>query len=238
MKTLGIIGGVSWHSSAEYYQQLNRAVSERLGKRHSARVVLASLDFFDLLQWQKTSDQTVLLNGLLVEANRLKSAGCDGFLIASHTLSWLGPLIEAETGLTHVSLFEAVFRQLRSLGARRMGLIGTQYTMKETLYREIYEKAGFEVFVPQEPHLTQVATIIYKELVQGIFLPQSKNSVLECVDHLGTLGAQVVVLGCTEIGLLIRERHWPQTGSKGNQPIPLIDLIEAHVSASVDWMLE
>lgn len=237
MKTLGIIGGVSWHSSAEYYRQLNEQVAVRKGQRHSARVVMTSIDFADLLAWQKDVSQEQLKTAFLKEGERLKDAGCGAFIIASHTLTWLGELIEAELGLKHISLYAALFNRLHTLGVQRVGLLGTRYTMSDQRYRDQYQQAGFAVVTPEEPHLTRTATIVYKELVNGVFRSESKLVFEECFEHLSAKKVGAIVLGCTEIGLLVREREWSPSQARGEYTVPLVDLIETHVAECVDWMI-
>lgn len=238
MKTLGVIGGVSWHSSAEYYRQLNELVAVRKGQRHSARVVMSSIDFAELLAWQKDPTQECLKTAFLKEGERLKAAGCDAFIIASHTLTWLGEVIESELGLRHISLYASILDRLHKLAVKRVGLVGTRYTMSELRYREQYQHAGFTVVTPEEPHFKQTATIVYKELVNGIFRPESRTAFAECFEHLIEKEVGAIVLGCTEIGLLVREREWLPSQSRGGNPVPLVDLIETHVAACVDWMIQ
>ncbi|NBO37685.1 amino acid racemase [bacterium] len=238
VKTLGIIGGVSWHSSAEYYRQLNLSITRLRGQRHSARVVLSSLNFADLLSWQRDPNTHQLQRGFLAEGEKLQAAGCDAFIIASHTLSWLGESIESKIGLKHISLYDALFAKLHSLGVRRVGLTGTRDTLSAPRYRDSYERAGFEVIIPDEPHFTRTATIVYKELVNGIFQEKSKEEFDQCIAHLVAKKADAVVLGCTEIGLLVREREWPSSASADAARVPLVDLIDTHVSACAAWMLQ
>jgi aspartate racemase len=235
---LGVIGGVSWHSSSEYYRQLNMRVAQHFGRRQSARIVLSSLNFADLLDWQKDNSNQQLCAAFLLEGQRLKAAGCDAFLIASHTLNWLGQLIEAQVGLSHICLYKAVFEQMKKLNLQTVGLVGTRYTMSESGYVKNYEEAGFTVVTPTEPLRTQVADIVYKELVRGIFRKESEESMLLCFQDLVARGAEAVVLGCTEIGLLVKKRSLHVRSGVGLQCIPLIDLIEVHVGACLSWMQE
>ncbi|MEN9826262.1 MAG: hypothetical protein RI953_2007 [Pseudomonadota bacterium] len=237
MRTLGIIGGVSWHSTLQYYKLLNQSVARNVGKNHSARIILNSIDFADLLTWQRDKSNKLLIDAFVAEGRKLHAAGCEAFIIASHTLGWLGEIIELETGIKHISIYDALFRKLNSLNATRVGLTGTRYTMQDSLYRERYQKAGFEVVAPDQPHLTSTAAIVYTELVHGIFLPESKKVFGECFQNLIARNADAIVLGCTEIGLLISEREWPVISSYEKKSVPVIDLIEAHVPECLSWML-
>ncbi|MEN9529151.1 MAG: hypothetical protein RI932_1024 [Pseudomonadota bacterium] len=221
----------------EYYRLLNQEVVRRVGSTQSAQLVLSSLNFADLLAWQRNSDPSVLQTAFLAEGRRLMAAGCDGFIIASHTLSWLGDHIQNELGLEHVSLYDSLFSHLQRVGARKIGLIGTRYTMGDALYREHYESAGFKLITPDEPHFTSVAKVVFKELVHGVFKDESRKLFFRCFDHLAEKGADAIVLGCTEIGLLVREREWPARDAPARSSIPLVDLIETHVGETVDWML-
>lgn len=237
MQTLGMIGGVSWHSTAQYYKLLNEGIALKLGARHSARIVLSSIDFADLLEWQKDKSSKQLIDAFVAEGRRLKAAGCHGFVIASHTLAWLGDIVEAETGIKHISLYEATFNKLHSLNATRIGLTGTRYTMQDAHYRERYQKVGFEIVVPNQPHLTRTAAIVYTELVQGIFRPESRNVFNECFLDLVSQNVDAIVLGCTEIGLLVTEREFSFANSEKIVAVPLVDLIEANVTECLSWML-
>ncbi|MFZ9521268.1 MAG: aspartate/glutamate racemase family protein [Silvanigrellaceae bacterium] len=237
MRTLGIIGGVSWHSTAQYYKLLNESVARSLGHRHSARIVLSSVDFADLLEWQKDKTNKALIDAFLKEGQRLKAAGCQSFIIASHTLTWLGDIVEAEIGIKHISLYDSIFNKLRLLGATRVGLTGTRYTMQDPVYRAQYERAGFKIAIPHQPHLTRTASIVYNELVQGIFLPESMNEFAKCFENLVSQGVDAIVLGCTEIGLLISSREWASKTSSGTRSIPMLDTIETHATNCVGWML-
>jgi aspartate racemase len=237
LRTLGIIGGVSWHSTAEYYKLINQRIAQILGQQQSARLVITSLNLADILSWQKEASTDRLVEAFLSEGQRLKAAGCNGFLIASHTLSWLGDLIESEIGLKHLCLYDALFRKLNSIKAQKIGLIGTRYTMKDARYREKYEDAGFTVLTPAEPHLTRVATIVYKELVRGIFRADSQSAFAECFEDLIAQNVDAIVLGCTEIGLLVTDRTWPAATSPDIRSVPLTDLIETHVTQSTEWIL-
>jgi len=233
---LGVIGGVSWHSSAEYYKQLNARVAQQFGRRQSARIVLSSLNFADLLEWQKDVSHETLRKAFLSEGQRLKNAGCHAFVIASHTLSWLGKFIEEEFGLKHICLYKAVHEHLHRMNARSIGLIGTRYTMSESRFIGRYEEAGFTVVTPSDPLRTQVAEIVYKELVQGVFRKESGDIFLAASQDMAAQGADAVVLGCTEIGLLLKKRALHVRSAETVRRVPLIDLIEVHVGACLNWM--
>lgn len=235
---LGIVGGVSWYSTAEYYRQLNLRVAQLYGAKHSARVVISSLNFADLLNWQKDSSQKELLCAFVEEGRRLKAAGCDAFVIASHTLSWLGERVEEELGIRHICLYSSIFNKLERLGAHSIGLMGTRYTMSDPRYVERYETAGYSVLTPDEPLRNEVARIVYKELVHGQCKGESKETLMACAEHLAQRGAHCVILGCTEMGLHVRRRsvRFPENGRI--KLVPMIDLIEAHVDACVSWMQE
>lgn len=238
LRIVGLIGGVSWHSTAEYYRLLNQRVSSTCGPTHSARLFISSINFSDLLLWQKKENAQILVENFIAEGRKLKAAGCEGFLIASHTLTWLGDLIEFETGMKHLSLFEALIRRLKTMEIHKIGLTGTSYTMKDKRYRDKYQAAGFEVLIPREPHLTQVSTIVYRELVRGTFRHESRNAFQNCFADLIAQGAEAILLGCTEIGLLITERQATAPDSALPSTVPLIDLIETHVDECCEWILD
>lgn len=136
-----------------------------------------------------------------------------------------------------VNISGAASGSLHKLSVQRVGLLGTRYTMSEQRYRDQNQHAGFTVVTPKEPHLTRTATIVYKEHVNGVFRPESKALFEECFAHLSAKKVDAIVLGCTEIGLLVREREWSTTQASGERAVPLIDLIETHVAECVSWML-
>jgi aspartate racemase len=238
MRRLGIIGGVSWHSTLAYYASLNSGVEKATKGRNCVSLVLSSMNLGEILRGQKKKSHEALLDLFVQEGRRLKSAGCDAFLIASHTYSMLGSAIEKELDFQHISLFSAVERHLIQSNVNRMGLIGSLHTMTDDSFAELYECSGLTVVRPEEPHLNRVAGIVFRELIRGLFRTESRHRVRDCLNHLGSRGVDAIVLGCTELGLLIPEREWVVPCGAGERKIPLIDLIEVHVEQAIRWMFE
>lgn len=227
-RKLGIIGGVSWYSTARYYQRINEYVGASLGREHSARLVINSLEFSQLLQWQSKRDQIELVDGFVRAGKELAAAGCSAFAIASHTLSFLGEKVASETGLEHISLYSSVMRRLSGLNAKRIGLIGTLQTMTEERYAKMYKDHGYQIVVPDARYLKPVARVVYRELTRGEFKESSRKLFFECFDSLIEQQVDAIVLGCTEIGLL--------TQKESHRHIPLIDLIEVHADDCFTWI--
>lgn len=237
MRRLGIIGGVSWHSSAAYYAGLNAGVEKATRGKDSASLVLSSMNLGDILRLQKNESSNAVIDLFLHEGRRLKASGCDAFLIASHTFSIFGSEVERELNFEHLSLFSSVEMHLAQLKVQKMGLIGSLHTMRDDAYVHGYEHAGLSVVRPQEPHLSQVAKVVFRELVRGVFRPESRGVVRSCLAHLAAREADAIVLGCTELGLLIPEREWTVSSEGVERKIPLIDLIDVHVEHAVRWLL-
>jgi aspartate racemase len=229
MKRIGILGGMSWESSAEYYRLINEGIRERLGGLHSAELLLRSVDFEPVERLQHAGAWEDLGRLLAEAARELERGGAEGILLATNTMHKVAEAIESATELPFLHIADATAERLRRDGIRRVGLLGTAFTMVEPFYRRrLEERYGLEVLVPEAPGRERVHRVIYDELCLGITREESRRAYLEIVEELARRGAEAVILGCTEIGLLIRD---------GDAPVPLYDTTRIHAEAAVEWMV-
>jgi aspartate racemase len=230
MKRIGILGGMSWESSAEYYRLINEGIREHLGGLHSAEILMRSVDFEPVERLQHAGAWEELGRLLAEAARELERGGAEGILLATNTMHKVADAIESATELPFLHIADATAERLRREGIRRVGLLGTAFTMEEPFYRRrLEERYGLEVLVPEALGREQVHRVIYDELCLGITREESRLAYLEIVEELARRGAKAVILGCTEIGLLIRD---------GDASVPLYDTTRIHAEAAVEWMVE
>lgn len=229
MKTIGLLGGMSWESTANYYKAINQKVKQRLGDLNSAKICLYSVNFADIEQlqhqgeWQKTAD-------ILSEAAQsVEKAGADFLLICTNTMHKVAPEIESAINIPLLHIADTTGQQLVQNGIKSVGLLGTQFTMEQDFYKKrLTDKFGIEVLVPQDRERKQVHEIIYNELCRGEINQSSKETYLDIIDNLKQAGADAIILGCTEIAMLVK----PEDTS-----VPLYDTAAIHASAAVDMAL-
>ncbi len=229
MKIIGLIGGTSWESTSEYYRLLNRKVAEKLGGLHSAKVILYSVDFGPVAEWQHRDRWDRITDTLVEAATRLEKAGADFFLLCANTMHKSAPEVEASVGIPLLHIADTAAGSVAKRGLKTVGLLGTRFTMEEGFYRDrLKERHGLEVLVPDEISRQAVHDIIYKELCYGTINEDSRKRVLEVIADLAGSGAEGVILGCTELPLLV---------GQADTPIPLFDTMEIHAAAAVDEAL-
>lgn len=229
MKTIGLIGGLSWESSAEYYRLLNRAVRDRLGGLHAANIVLHSLDFAPIAALQAEGDWPALDRAMVEAAAALERSGADLLLICSNTMHRCAGEIEAASALPLIHIADPVTAAIKAAGLRRVGLLGTTFTMEQDFYRGRMAKAGLDVIVPDEAGRAAVHRIIYDELVQGVIREELRGAYRQVIAALVDRGAEAIILGCTEIMLLVGPE---------DSAVPLFDTLALHVEAAVERTLE
>ncbi|MBO1418810.1 aspartate/glutamate racemase family protein [Streptomyces sp. FH025] len=228
MKTLGLIGGMSWESTAEYYRLLNTLTRSRLGGLHSARLVLHSVDFAEIerLQVEGRWDEA---GAVLADAARsLEAAGAELLLICTNTMHKVADQVQAATSVPLLHLADATAEAVRAAGVRRVGLLGTAFTMEQDFYRGRLASGGLDVLVPQADSRALVHRIIYEELCVGLVREESRASYRRVIDELVAAGAEGIVLGCTEIELLIRPE---------DSPVPVFPTTRLHAEAAIDAAL-
>lgn len=208
MKTIGLLGGMSWESTTSYYRLLNEETRSRLGGLHSACLCLYSLDFQPLETMQHEGDWDGITDVLVSGAERVAAAGAEMLLLCTNTMHKVAPQLEAALEIPLLHIADATAQQLQADGITRVGLLGTRFTMEEAFYRtRVEDRFDIEVLVPPEPQRKEVHRIIYEELCQGHIVEDSRHRLLAIVAQLSAAGAQGVILGCTEIALLIQQAH-------------------------------
>lgn len=228
MRTIGMITGMTWESSVIYYRLVNQETKRRLGGHHNARSVMVTVDFAEVEKMQHNGDWKAL--GLLIAktARQLERAGADFIILCTNTTHKVSDSIESAVGIPLLHIGDATADAVLQAGQKRVGLLGTKFTMEDTFIRQRLERRGIQVLVPDEPSRDVIHRVIYGELAHGIILPESRAQYQRIIDNLAARGAQSVVLGCTEIGLLIQP---------GDSPIPLHDTTVVHAIAAVEWAL-
>jgi aspartate racemase len=208
MKTIGLLGGMSWKSSATYYDLINSEVARALGKSHSAPCLLYSFDFQVIEELQNAGAWGELREHLFNAARRLKNAGADFVVLCANTMHKVMDGFEADVGLPLVHIVDVVGQAVCADGLKTVGLLGTRFTMEESFYRAKLEKDhGLEVLVPEAYERVVVNRVIYEELVRGIIRDDSREAYRRIMEGLRRRGAQGIILGCTEIGLLVHEQR-------------------------------
>lgn len=228
MRTLGLIGGLSWESTIPYYRFLNERVRQRLGGLHSAKLLLHSVDFAGIEALQRADDWDAQAAILVDAARGLRTAGADAIVICSNTMHQVAPAVEAAVDVPLLHIADATAARIRASGLARVALLGTKFTMERDFYRSRLEAAGVEVRIPDAPQRDRIHRVIYDELCLGRVLDASREAYRSIIDDLVARGAQGVILGCTEIGLLIGE---------SDAPVPLFDTARIHAEAAADWAM-
>jgi aspartate racemase len=225
VRTIGLLGGMSWESSIEYYRIVNERVRERLGGYHSAASVMYSFDFHEVEELQRAGDWDEAGRRLADAARRVEGAGAELLVLCTNTMHRLADRVQAAVEIPLVHIADATAQAVRGLGIGRVGLLGTRYTMEQDFYRGRLARHGFEVLVPDPPALEAVHRIIYDELVHGVVRPASRARYLEVVGALTGRGAEAVILGCTEIELLVKD---------GDAAVPLLETARIHAETAAD----
>lgn len=228
MKLLGLIGGMSWESTLPYYRYVNEAVRERLGGLHSARLVLYSVDFHEIEQLQRAARWDEAGARLAQAACALHAAGAELLVLCTNTMHIVADAIEAATPLPLLHIADPTAQAIRAAGFGRVGLLGTRFTMEQAFYRERLAQHGIQTLLPNAAERDDVHRIIYAELCLGVVREDSRQRYRAVIAGLVERGAQAVILGCTEIGLLVG----PQDAA-----VPLFDTTRLHAAAAVEWAL-
>ena len=227
-RTLGIIGGMSWESTESYYRLINEGIKAELGNLHSADLLIHSVDFAPIgeLQAQGAWDEmgAILANS----GKRLQAAGAQGLLIATNTMHKVVDDVQAATNLPIIHIADATAVAIKQQGLTKIALLGTQFTMTQDFYKQRLIDAGLQVLIPENDSRAEVHRIIYDELCQGQFLDSSRQYYSQVIKDLANKGAEGVILGCTEIGLLIQQ---------ADSPIAVFDTTAIHAAAAVDFLL-
>lgn len=225
MKTIGLIGGMSWESSSEYYRIINQSVREQLGGTHSAKSVMVSVDFYEIEALQEAGDWEAATEMMVKTAQQVERGGADFILICTNTMHKMAEEVADAIQIPLLHIADATAAAVKEQGIEVVGLLGTSYTMEQDFYRgRLEEKYGLKVLVPDKAERALIHQVIFEELVQGVIRPESKASYIEVMQGLIRHGAQGIILGCTEIPLLVKS---------GDVPVPLFDTTEIHAQAAV-----
>ena len=232
MKTIGIIGGLAWPSTLTYYKIINEEIAKRMGDggRHSAKLLLAQTDFDQVERSQEEGNWLRVGQILSQEGNRLKNAGADFFLMACNTVHAAADYVQQHVDLPLLHIVDPAARAAIAQGARTIGLLGSSYTMSGAFFRDrLREKYGLTTLIPEPEDFENLNQALYQELAKGIFLPRTKKKFQAAAAHLAERGAEAIILGCTEFGLVLQQE---------DSPVPLIDTTVTHALAAVEKALE
>lgn len=229
MKTIGLIGGMSWESTVPYYRQINETIKERLGGLHSAKIVLYSVDFHEIERHQHAENWEAAGAILADAARSLEAAGADFLVLCTNTMHKVASGIEAAVAIPLLHIADPTATEIKRAGHSTVGLLGTRFTMEQAFYRDrLSERHGLRVIVPDSDDRETVHRIIYEELCLGVVNPESRSEYRRIMRMLASQGAQAIILGCTEISLLVN-----QQGSE----IPLFDTTAIHARAAAEEAL-
>ena len=228
MKNIGLIGGMSWESSALYYEIINREVARRRGGLRCAPMQIASLDFHEIAERQKAGDWAGMASILGDAAAGLEASGADCILIGTNTMHKIAPEVQARVKVPLLHIVDVTARAILDAGLSKVGLTGTRFTMEEAFYKERLASFGIECVIPSQEEREDIHRIIFSELCQGVIDAESKTVMLDAIDALAQRGAQGVILGCTEIPMLV---------SQADTALPLFDTTRLHAQAAVEFAL-
>ena len=228
MKKIGLIGGMSWESTALYYQHINREVARRLGGLHSAPLQLISLNFQEIADLQKEGDWERMTEIFQTAARQLAHSGAEAVLICTNTMHRIAPQVQAATALPLLHIADATADAVLAAGMHKVGLLGTRFTMEQAFMRDRLAARGIECVVPDEPGRAEVHRVIFEELCKGVVMERSRQNLIALVRQLAAQGAQGVILGCTELTMILQ----PDDGG-----VTSFDTTALHAMAAVDFCL-
>ncbi len=230
MKTIGLIGGMSWESTVPYYRQINETIKQQLGGLHSAKIVLYSMDFHEVERMQYAGDWDSAGRLLADAARSLRAAGADFLVLCTNTMHKVGPAIEAAVDIPLFHIADPTAQAIKQAGYSKVGLLGTRFTMEQDFYRNrLRERHGLEVLIPGEADRELVHRIIYDELCLGQIVPGSREQYRRIMADMAEQGAQAIILGCTEISLLVGQQ---------DATVPLFDTTAIHARSAAQFALE
>lgn len=229
MKIIGLIGGMSWESTVPYYRHINEAVKEHLGGLHSAKVILYSVDFHEVEQLQSAGDWVEAGRLLAQAARSLESAGASFLVLCTNTMHKVAPAIEGAVGIPLLHIADPTAEEIKRSGFSKVGLLGTRFTMEQAFYRDrLTGRHGIDVLVPEEADREALHRVIYDELCLGVVREASRNEYRRIISQLVQRGAQAVILGCTEISMLVGPE---------DSMVPLFDTASIHARKAAEWSL-
>jgi aspartate racemase len=227
-KTIGLIGGLTWHSSIEYYRLLNLITNERLGGANAAKILMYSVNFEEIKRLSFAEDWDSIANIMIEIAKKLEHAGADCILLGANTMHNIADRVSNNIGIPLIHIAEVTGKAVMAKGLKKVALLGTKYTMQLPFYTNILQQKGIETIIPEQADIDFINMSIYNEMSNGLFLPATKEAYLNIINKLIEKGAEGVILGCTEIPILIK-----QVDCK----IPLFDTGLLHATAAIDFAL-
>ncbi len=229
MKTIGLLGGMSWESTQVYYRLINQGVRARLGGLRSAPIILNSLDFAEVEPLQVSGDWPALTQLLIDAARRVEQAGAEGLVVATNTMHKVADEIESAIDIPLIHVVDVTAAALERDGIERVGLLGTRFTMEDGFWSErLQRRFGIETIIPDPEQMTTINRVIFEELCHGVIRDDSRRRYLQIIASLSQRGARAAILGCTEIGMLV---------GPDDIPFPLYDTTELHAAAAVDFAI-
>lgn len=229
LKTIGLIGGMSWESTVPYYRKINETVKEHLGGLHSAKVILYSVDFHEVEQLQHAGDWEAAGELLAGAARSLEAAGADFLVVCTNTMHKVAPAIESAVSIPLLHIADPTAVAIKASGFSTVGLLGTRFTMEQEFYRDrLRERHGLQVLTPQLEDREIIHRVIYEELCLGVVKPESRIHYRRIMEELKQQGAEAIILGCTEISLLVGQE---------DSDVPLFDTTGIHARSAAEWAL-
>ncbi|MBL7746181.1 MAG: aspartate/glutamate racemase family protein [Chitinophagaceae bacterium] len=229
MKTIGLIGGITWHSSLDYYRFFNQMVNERLGGDNSAKIILNSVNYGDIKRLTQAGNWAGITDIIGGAAKKAVMAGADCILLGANTMHHIADEVQAMISVPLIHIADATAKAITEQGISTIALLGTKYTMQFEFYKKRLLTHGIQTLIPDEAGVEYVNKSIYEELGKGIFLPETRQGFLDIIAQLAGQGAGGAILGCTEIPLLIKQEH---------SPVPVFDTTFLHAKAALDFVLE
>lgn len=229
MKTIGLIGGLSWESSLEYYRYINTSIKNRLGGLNSAKCLMHSFNFAEMVELQHNGEWKKATQCMIDAAKTLEAGGANAIVICTNTMHKMADEIEENINIPLIHIADATAMKIQQQGLSTVGLLGTKFTMEQDFYTHRLKHHGIDVIIPEEDDRQEIHDVIYQELCQGIITERSKEKYLQIIERLKKDGAQGVILGCTEIPLLIQQK---------DSSIPLFDTTLIHSEAAVEFALK
>lgn len=230
MKTIGLIGGMSWESTADYYRILNKEAKARLGEPHSAKIIMHSVDFAEIEKLQSAGDWAKLTKKMINIAQKIELVGADIILICANTMHQMAPEVQANIEIPLLHIADTAAEKIEAESLKKVGLLGTKYVMEGSFYKnKIEDNYDIEVIIPDSKSREDVHRIIYQELVSGIFKNESRLRFIKIIESLKEKGAEGIILGCTEIPLLIKAK---------DSSLPIFNTTELHAKKAVQFALD
>ena len=228
MKTIGIVGGLTWHSTLDYYRLLNEEVNRRLGGYHAAKIILNSVDFAEIKVLTEKEDWDGIATIMCNAARSIEAAGASCIMLGANTMHNIADKVIASINIPLIHIADAVAIVIKNKSLKKVALLGTKYTMQMDFYKSILAKHGIETIIPSEEDIEYINKSIYVEFSKGIFLPETKKQYLHIIDTLVAQGAEGIIFGCTEIPILVKQEDCS---------VPVFDTGYIHAMAAVDFAL-